>query len=220
MSGKHPRYKIATRNQPWDKNGNYSITSSASAAQPSCTAPFFSFFFFKFYVYVQPFGLWHTTDISTYMLWPGSMPFSLSTCALSRRHDCFYCDFWVEPSWVYPSNSSPAWSFFRSHSSSLSLAPSLPPTSVVFKNLSSGATAFSFPSKLANHLLSPWACHTTPSFSSSLTSFLRSFLHFRHLVYKCSTDCTVSLHHQHSRVSITPILARYVRTAPCPSLSW
>ena len=97
---------------------------------------------------------------------------------------------------------------------------SLPPTPVAFKNLSSGPTALLFPSKLANHLLSPWACHAIPSFSSSLTSFLRSFLHFRHLVYTCSTDCTVSLHHQHSGVSITPIFARYVPTAPCPTLSW
>ena len=48
-----------------------------------------------------------------------------------------------------PPEFSPDWSFFRSHSNSLSLHPSLPPTSVVFKYLSSGATAFSFPSKPA-----------------------------------------------------------------------
>ena len=50
------------------------------------------------------------------------------------------------PSWVYPSRSSPAWSFFFSHSSSLSLAPSLPPISVACKNLSSGFVALSLAS--------------------------------------------------------------------------
>ncbi len=48
----------------------------------------------------------------------------------------------------HPSRSSPAWSLIRPHSASLA------PTSVVFKNLSSGVTAFSFASKLASHLLS------------------------------------------------------------------
>ena len=106
------------------------------------------------------------------------------------------------------------WSFFRSHSASFAT------TSVVFKNPSSGVTAFSFASKPASHLLSAWACHVTPSFSSSLTSFLGSLLHLRHLVYKCSTDCTGSLHHQHWGVSIFPIPAKYFPTAPCPTLSW
>ena len=105
-------------------------------------------------------------------------PFLLYLAAVSN------CDFWVIPSWVYTSRSSPAWSFFRFHSASLSLAPSFPPTSVAFKKPSSGATAFSFASKTASYLLSAWACHVIPSFSSTLTSFLRSFLHLRHLVYK------------------------------------
>ena len=124
------------------------------------------------------------------------------------------------PSCVYPSRSSPARSFFRSHSASFSFAPSLAPTSVASKNLSSGVTAFSFASKPASHLLSAWACHVTPSFTSSLTSFLRSFLHLRHLVYKCSTVWTCFLHHQHWGDSILPILAKYVPTAACPTLSW
>ena len=80
---------------------------------------------------------------------------------------CYTSDFWVIPSWFYSSRSSAAWSFFCSHSNSLSLAPSLPPISVVFKNLSSGATAFylladllaisSWPELLASSLLaSSW----------------------------------------------------------------
>ena len=110
--------------------------------------------------------------------------------------------FGLIPSWVYPSRSSPSWSFLRSHSNSLSFAPSLPPIPIVFKNLSSGANAFSFASRPANHLFSTWVCHPMPSFTSSLTSFLLSFLHRRQLVYKCSTDCFVPPQHQHSGVSM------------------
>ena len=60
--------------------------------------------------------------------------------------------FRLNPPKFYPSNFSPAQSFFLSHSSSFSLAPSLSPTSVVLKNLSSGATALSFASRSASHL--------------------------------------------------------------------
>ncbi len=38
--------------------------------------------------------------------------------------------------------------------------------------------------------------------------------------YKCLTNCTTSLYHQQLGVSMTPILARYVPTAPCPTFSW
>ena len=74
--------------------------------------------------------------------------------------------------------------FLPSHSASLFLHISLTLTSVAFKNLSSGATNFSFANKPASHLLPSWACHITPSFSSFLTtSFLYSFFHLRHFVY-------------------------------------
>ena len=156
---------------------------------------------------MQPFGLWQTLGVFKYtdsLAWllPLTYPCLLYLAAVSN------CDFWAMPSWIHLSRSSPAWSFFRPHSNFLCLAPSLPPTPVALKNLSSSATAFSFASKSASHLLSARACHKTPFFSSSLTSFLRSFLHLWHLVYKCPTDCTVSLHHQHSGDSITPILAK------------
>ncbi len=91
--------------------------------------------------------------------------------------------FGIIPSSIYPSRSSPAWSFLSSHPNSVYVALSLPPTSDVCKNLSSGATPFSFACKAASHLLSSRAFHNTPSFSGSLTSFFRSFLHMRHLVY-------------------------------------
>ncbi len=123
----------------------------------------------------------------------------LAACKSKQRHLGI-------PSWVYPSRSSPAWSFLRSHCASLSLAPSLAPTSVASKNLSSGVTAFSFASELASHLLSACACHATPSFPSSLTSFLRSLLHLRHLVYRCSTGWTGSLHHQHTARSVVVVI--------------
>ena len=64
------------------------------------------------------------------MTWPGSMPFVSSISVLSAT-------FGLSPP---PSSFSPSWSFFRFHSNSLSLAPSLPPIPVVFKNFINGAT--------------------------------------------------------------------------------
>lgn len=81
------------------------------------------------------------------------------------------------------------------------------------------ATAFSSPSRFANHLLSTLRCHLMPSFPSSRTSFLLCFLHFRHREYKCSTVCSAAPHHQPSGVSIMPILVKNVPTAPCTTLS-
>ena len=69
--------------------------------------------------------LLHTTSSLACAL---CFPISALSCHL-------YSDFWVVPSWVYPSRSAPAWSFLRSHSASLALAPSLPPTSVGIKDL-------------------------------------------------------------------------------------
>ena len=74
------------------------------------------------------------------------------------------------------------------------------PYSCCLQKFSIGATAFSSPRRFANHLLSNWGCHMMPSFSSSRTSFLLCFLHFRHRAYKCSTVCSVAPHHQHSGV--------------------
>ena len=149
-----------------------------------------------------------TDLVSTYMIIkpgfaPLILPFPLCLAAVSD------CDFRVIPSWVYPSRSSPTWSFFRSHSNSLSLAPSLPPISVACKNLSSGFLALSLANNSVRHLRSAWACHLTRSVYSSLIIFLLSFLHLRHLVYKCSID---SPYYKYSGVSITPILAT------CPML--
>ncbi len=127
------------------------------------------------------------------------------------------CDFWVFPPEFYPRRFSPSWSCFLAHSSSSSFNPSLPPIPVAFKNFSSGATTFSYSSRVPNHLLSTCGCHLTPSFSNSRTSFLLCFLHFRHRAYKCSTVCSVAPHHQHCGVSITPILTKKAPTAPCPT---
>ncbi len=131
-----------------------------------------------------------------------------------------YCDFWFIPSWIHPSQSSPARSFFRSYSNSCSLAPSFSLTSVACKISKSDAIAFLLTSRPTSHLFLAWTCHKTPFFSSSLTGFLRSFLHLRHLVNKCSTNWTASLHHQHSGSFIILILAKKVLIAPCPTLSW
>ena len=119
-----------------------------------------------------------------------------------------------------PSSSSPAWSFLRSHFFSHSYASFFLPTSVAYKNLRSGATAFLFASRSASHLLLTWACHLIPSLSSSLTSFLLTFLHLWHFVYKCPTVYSVSLHHYYWGVSILFIPARYIPTARCLTFSW
>ena len=98
--------------------------------------------------------------------------------------------------------------------------PLLLPISVACKNLSSGFVALSLASNSASHLRSAGACHLTPFVYSSLTIFLLSFLHLRHLVYKCWTGCSASPHHQYSGLFITPILAKNIPNAPCPTLSW
>lgn len=93
----------------------------------------------------------------------------------------------------------------------LHLSPSKIPIAVLllFRLLASRLASFSRPNfaiKLPPFLV--------------LTGFLRSFLHMRHLVYKCSTDYTFSLHYQHSGVSIAFILAKNVPIASYPSLGW
>ena len=66
------------------------------------------------------------------------------------------------------SSSSPSWSALWSLSAAPSSSPSRPPSSVAIKYLSSGLTAYSFASRLANHLLSGRRCHPIPSTLSLL----------------------------------------------------
>ena len=69
---------------------------------------------------MQPFG-YYRLEISLHTC--SSLALCLSfwfICALSCRHNYFDCDFWVGPSIVYPSNSSPL-----DRSFTLILAPSL-----------------------------------------------------------------------------------------------
>ena len=114
---------------------------------------------------------------------------------------------------AYPlsSNSSPSWSARCSHSISLSAPPSRPPTSVVIRYFRSGCTAFLFASRLATHLFSGRRCHPIPRALSSFLRTLLSLRHFRHLVYKWCTDCSARWHHQHSAVSVAPILSKRLR---------
>ena len=97
---------------------------------------------------------------------------------------------------------------FCSHSSFRSLARSLPPTSVDFKNRDKGPIAFSLASNSASPLFSVQPYHLIPSLHRFLRSFRRAFLHRRNLVYRCSIDCSTWPHHQHWEVLITPILAK------------
>ena len=183
---------------------------------------FIYLFFFYFSSYLMsiynPWGYDRPWTSLYYMILPGFMPLVSSTSALSCRYNL--TRLLGFPSWVYPRRFSPSRSCLLAHSISLSFAPSLPPIPVVFKKFKNGPTAFSFPSRSANHLLSTCGCQLIPSFSNSRTSFLLCFLHFRHRAYRCSTVCSAAPHHQHFGVSITPILTRKVPTAPCPTFSW
>ncbi len=144
------------------------------------------------------------------------MPFVLSISALSCRYN--QLRFLGFLSWIYTRRVSPSWSCLLANSNSLSFAPSLPFIPVVFRNFNNSAT--SFPSRLANHLLSTCGCHITPCFSNLRTSFLLCFLHFWYQAYLCSTVCSVAPYHQNFWVSVTPILTRNVAIAPCPTASW
>ena len=109
--------------------------------------------------------------------------------------------------------------FFSSTPLFFSTAPSLLPTSVSFRYTNNGPTARSFASSSASHFLSGRLCHRIPILSKSFFKTRRSVLHFRHLVYRCITDCSLSPHHQHSADSTAPIRSRKVPIAPCPVLS-
>lgn len=99
--------------------------------QIGCLQAFFFLFFLSSSLRLCA-TLWVMTDYRYFYVHAlGLCPFILSICALSCPHNRFNCEFWVRPSWVYPSNSSPAWLFFCSYASYLFLAPSLPHTSVV-----------------------------------------------------------------------------------------
>lgn len=106
-----------------------------------------------------------------------------------------------------------------SHSCSFFLAPFLLPTSVVFRNSTSGPSSSPSETSFANPFFSvqPWQLIFYAL--KLLISFLLCLLRFRPFVYRCSTDCSASPHHQHSGVSVTPVLTRNVLIAPCPVLS-
>ena len=74
------------------------------------------------------------------------------------KHDRFICQAYKAEVWA---NLYIIYLYLLGNylSSTLSFAPSLPPIPVAFKNFSSGATAFSSPSRLTNPLLSTWGCH-------------------------------------------------------------
>lgn len=103
------------------------------------------------------------------------------------------CNFWAFSSWVYPSRSLSAWSFFLFHSNSLAF------TSITFKNIINNIMAFLFVSRLDIHLFSAWlwVFYLTPLFPSFQMSFWRSPFQLQYLVYKCSTDCIGSLQYHH-----------------------
>ena len=94
------------------------------------------------------------------------------------------------------------------------------PTSVSFKTSSNGPTAYLFASSSASHLFSGRSCHRMPNFLRLFFKTRRYVRHFRHLVYRCMTDCSASPHHQHSADSTSPKRSRKVPIAPCQTFNW
>ena len=129
--------------------------------------PFFSFHILCIYA-----TRWVMTDLllnlNVHILaWPEALYF-VTISALSRRK--IVRDLWVSPPEflsIFPDESESWFSPFRSsflcHSSSLSLAPSLLPTSVPSRNFNTGPTARSFANNLPSHLLSGRCCQLIPS---------------------------------------------------------
>lgn len=74
-------------------------------------------------------------------------------------------------------------------------------------------------SRPANNLLPTWGCNLTPFFSNSRTSFFFCFLHLWYQTYRCLTFCSTTPHYQHLVVSINLILAKYIHTSSCTTLS-
>ena len=133
---------------------------------------------------------------------PFILPFLLCLAVMSD------CDFeWSPPEFIQAGLHLLGHSFAPIPAPSPLLLPFLLFSSLV-KILAAVLLLFRFASNSASHFRSAWACHLTPSVYSSLTIFLLSSLHLRHLVYKCSTDFSVPPHHQHSGVSMAFILAK------------
>ena len=142
---------------------------------------------------------------------------SLFLIALSC-HICF-CHFWPFSLLGFAFYYLVIQQLFELDSNSLSLAPSLPPTSVTIKNSSSGPNAFSSATRFAYPFFSVQPCQLIFFALKLLTSFLLCLVHLRHFVYRCSIDCSACPHSQHLRISITLLLTRNVPIAPCPTLS-
>ena len=141
---------------------------------------------------------WKTSTDGVQHMWP-SLAFALylSISASSRRRHCRNYDIWG----FSPPEFIQAGSHLLDHFSAPTPTPFPLPLLFLLCLLLSKISVvapllFICYQITATYLLSAWACHLIPSFSSSLTSFLLSFLHLRHLVYKCSTDCSVSPHQQ------------------------
>lgn len=185
----------------------------------NCWTNFLSFFLSSYFTSImQPVGLCQALSIFT--VHGLTRLYTLSFIHFYLAASIRECDSWALPSWVYPSSFHLPGRFSVPNFNSLSLALSRLPIPVVLKNFGNGATAFPPPSTPANHVLSTWGCHLTPLFSSSRTSFLLCLLHLRHWIYRCSTVCFATLHHQHSGALISPVLVKTFSTAPCPILSW
>lgn len=169
---------------------------------------------------MQPSGLWQTLNIFIYTIQPGFLFFLwLFLLGLAIVTD-ITATFGFFPLEFIQASKNLLGHFSTPIPTLFFFSPFFPPTSVNFRNLSSNATNLLFGNRFANHLLLVWACHLTPPFPNFLISLLLSFLYFQHLAYRCSIDYFDSPHHQHLRVSITPIFAKKVSTTPYPTFSW
>lgn len=178
------------------------------------------FFFFLFYVYMHD-----DRPILTsfrYKSQPGLLPLiPFFPFALSRRSHFAtfgpeHPEFWFQLLYYYAY-------FLHPHSFSAPIQAPFPPLLSYSQPLyfsktyfSSGPIARFFASKLASHLFSGRACQQMSNFFNSLILFLSSIVN---ISFICVPPYVCVLRSQHSGVSIAPIPARKVPTAPCPVLS-
>ena len=112
-----------------------------AVSSPLSATSFFFLFSSCFMSICNPLGYDRPKASLHYKIKPGSMPFVSSIFALPCRYNLVRL-LGISPPEFSQSRSSPSRSFFRSHSSSLSFAPSLPPIPVVLKTLAMAPPLF------------------------------------------------------------------------------
>lgn len=128
-------------------------------------------------------------DISIYILWLGSLTFSIFLSILSCRYNCFMYNFWAALSWFYQSNSSCTCLIFFFYSNSFSFTLFLTPNFINFINSTVSITTFLFVNRRDSHFFLALVCSITPFCSNSSICFRLFFFYLLYLLYNCLTNC-------------------------------